>query len=273
MATDERLRGYEEFLAARDGEADLARHTLARRERFFADLERNPVRSLTPIDRAAYLRNVSRHRPEPGLDERVLWLLASAKANQAERFAIELAELYGRIPDGDPLQVHIHLQETYHTRILADVVSIFDLPAPRLPPTWPVRVFVQWLITVPERARFPLAGMAEMAGCVIFRALRDRGLELFGDEPAVAARIRLLYDEILADEIGHVGCIAAQLGPAGRAATRALYRMFAMRLTSQMPEVAESIGRERLAALFRAPFRVEDLSAELPTLTFAAAPI
>ncbi len=37
--------GYQDFLAARDGEADLARHTLSRGEGFFAELARRPVRS------------------------------------------------------------------------------------------------------------------------------------------------------------------------------------------------------------------------------------
>jgi hypothetical protein len=272
MATG--IRAYEEFLAARDGEADLARHTLSRREAFFDELARQPVRSVTPVDRAAYLRNVARHRPERGLDARVTWLLASAKANQAERFAIGLAELYGRIAeDSDPVQLHLQLQETYHTRILADVVAIFGLPAPLRPPRVLVRLMVRWLIAVPERAGLPIAGMAEMAGCIIFRALRDRGLELFADEPVVSERIRLLYDEILADEIGHVGFIAARLGSAGRGLVRMLYRLFGRRLVGQIPEVVASIGRERLGALFRAPFRLEAMAAEFPGLAFAAAHI
>jgi hypothetical protein len=274
VSTGQGIRGYQEFLTARDGEADLARHTLSRREAFFADLAGRPVRSTAPIERDAYLRNVVKRRPDTGLDARVVWLLASAKANQAERFAIGLAELYGRIPgDGDGLQVHIHLQETYHTRILADVVAIFGLPAPLRPPPMSVRLMVKWLITVPEAARLPVAGMAEMAGCVIFRALRDRGLELFADEPAVAERIRLLYDQILADEIGHVGFIAARLGPGGRALTRTLYRMFGRRLVAQMPELVASVGRERLEAMFHGPFLVDAMAAEFPGLAFAAASI
>ncbi len=38
-------------------------------------------------------------------------------------------------------------------------------------------------------------GASEMVGCVLFRAMRDKGVELFADEPAVAERIRLLYNE------------------------------------------------------------------------------
>ncbi len=41
--------GMAALLAARDGEADLARHTLSRGEGFFAELARRPVRSAAPI--------------------------------------------------------------------------------------------------------------------------------------------------------------------------------------------------------------------------------
>ena len=52
-------------------------------------------------------------------------------------------------------------------------------------------------------------GASEMAGCIMFDELRRVGVELFADEPDVAARIERLYSEILTDEIGHVGYCAA----------------------------------------------------------------
>src|SRR5262249_27256039 len=119
------LEGYRAFLAARDGQPDAARHVLPEREALLARLAREPVRSKVAIDAAAYRRNVARRTPERGLDARLLWLLATARANQAERFGVGLGELYGRIPfDGDPLPLHVALQEHYHTRILADVVAM-----------------------------------------------------------------------------------------------------------------------------------------------------
>lgn len=266
--------GYLAFLRARDGEPDLGRHTLSRREALFAELERTPVRSARPLDRAAYLRNLRRTRPEPGLDERVLWLLASAKANQAERFGVGLAELYGRIgSDSDPVQLHLHLQETYHTRILADVVAVFGLPVHPHPPVLVARVIVQLLVTAPPDSLLPLTGFAEMAGCTLFRLLRDRGLALFADEPAVAERIRLLYDEILADELSHVGFIASRLGKTGRAIMRGLYRVAGHRLATQMPELVRLFGRDELRRRFRAPFRLDAMVDEFPRLAYATAMI
>ena len=47
---------------------------------------------------------------------------------------------------------------------------------------------------------FVFVGAAEMAGCIMFHQLRGIGVELFADEPEVAARIERLYSEILTDE-------------------------------------------------------------------------
>ena len=106
--------------------------------------------------------------------------------------------------------------------------------------------------------------------CTIFRALRDRGVELFAAEPAVAARIRLLYDEILADELCHVGFIAALLGPTARALMRGLYWLGALALAGQMPEMVLLFGRAELRRRFREPFRLGDMVAEFPERAFAA---
>jgi len=265
---------YLEFLAARDGEPDFARHVLPRREAFFEALARVPVRSRVPVDRDAYLRNLARHRPARGLDERTLWLLATAKTNQSERFGVGLAELYGRVTAAsDPIALHVQLQETYHTRILADVVAMFGLPVHAFPPPLLARTLIYWLISVPRRWQLPVVGCAEMAGCVLFRALRDRGVALFAGEPDVAERIWMLYDEILGDEVSHVGFVAAQLGRRGRALMRGLYRVLGARLAAGMPEVVRLFGRPELRRRFRAPFRLDAMVAEFPRLAFAAATI
>src|SRR5262249_47632930 len=118
------MDGYLAFLIARDGEPDLLRHTLSRREAFFDRLAREPVPRRLRVDRETFLRNRTRRRRAPGLDECLLCLRATAKANQAERFGVGLGELYGRVDPRDPLKVHIALQEHYHTRLLADVVTM-----------------------------------------------------------------------------------------------------------------------------------------------------
>jgi hypothetical protein len=262
---------YREFLTARDGDADLLGHRLSKREALFEQLARNPVRSSAPLDRGAYIRNMARRRPERGLDPRMLWILATAKTNQTERFGVGLNELLGRInPDSDPAQVHIALQETYHTRILADVVAVFGLPVYARPPQAFLRLMIRFMISAPEHWTVPVIGASEMAGCVVFRALRDKGIELFAGEPAVAERIRLLYNEILADEIGHVGFIAARLTEHGRKRMRRLYARLTPVFSGQSAEVVALFGRSEIARAL-ANFHHAQAAAELPNLAFAAA--
>jgi hypothetical protein len=263
---------YQEFLVARDGDADLLRHRLSKREVFFDNLERNPVRSNAPIDRAAYFRNMARRRSEPGLEPRMLFIVATAKANQAERFGVGLTELLGRVNADDPARVHVALQEAYHTRMLADIVAMFGLPVRARPPRALVRLMIHLMVSAPERWTLPLVGASEMVGCVLFRHLRDKGVELFADEPAVAERIRLLYNEILADEIGHVGFIAARLDERGRSVMRRMYARLWWTLASQFSEMVALFGRAEMARRFSA-FHLADAAAELPTLAFAAADI
>jgi hypothetical protein len=207
----------------RHGEADQLNRRLANREEFFNSLETNPVRSKYPADRPTFLRNLRRRRPEPGLDRKMLFLLATAKLNQAERFGVGLGETYGRNSDADlpPERVYLELDEHYHTRLLAYVLDVFDLTFQVVPPPFVMRQFVKTGVFMPERLGCLFVGAAEMAGCVLFDELRRVGSELFADEPEVAERIELLYsDNVLTDEVGHVGYCASRCTPAERAVMR-----------------------------------------------------
>ncbi len=82
---------YREFLVARDGEADLLRHSLSKREAFFDDLARSPVRSSAPIDRGSYFRNMARRRIEPGIEPRMLWIQVVLAATAILLFSLSIA--------------------------------------------------------------------------------------------------------------------------------------------------------------------------------------
>ena len=73
--------------------------------------------------------------------------------------------------------------------------------------------------------------------------------------------MRLLYDEILADEISHVGYVTAQLGTAGRRLMVWLYRHLGVRLAAQMPELVTLFGAPSLARHFE-DFPLEVIAAE-----------
>ncbi|MGV0642165.1 hypothetical protein [Mycolicibacterium sp. XJ879] len=264
------IEGYREFLARRDGAADLLNRRLANREQFFSELEANPVRSAHPADRSTFLRNLRRRRPEPGLDRKMLFLLATAKLNQAERFGVGLGETYGRNSDENlpPENVYLELEEHYHTRLLAYALDVFDLTFQVVPPPFLMRQFVKTGVFVPERLSFMFVGAAEMAGCIMFDELRRVGVQLFADEPEVADRIGLLYSEILTDEIGHVGYCASRCTAAERAMMRRIYPLIGRFFARQTAEISLLIDPEALHARLDRPFNVGELTADLSNETY-----
>jgi hypothetical protein len=271
--SDSGIDGYRDYLARRDGDADLLHRRLAGREEFFGALEANPVRSTHPVDPRVFARNLRRRRPESGVDQKMLFLLATAKLNQAERFGVGLGETYGTNSGEDvpPERVYMELEEHYHTRLLAYVLDMFGVPFQVVVPPLVMRQFVKISVFMPERLGFPFVGAAEMAGCIMFDELRRVGVELFADEPEVAARIERLYNEILTDELGHVGYCAARCTPAGRAMMRWLYPRFGRLFARQTAEISLLIDPEELHARLDRPFDVEELSAGLSHKTFLAA--
>ena len=267
------IDGYRDYLERRDGEADLLNRRLAGREEFFGGLEANPVRSAYSVDRGAFMRNLRRRRPDPSVDRKTLFLLATAKLNQAKRFGVGLGETYG-LNSGDdlpPERVYMELEEHYHTRLLAYVLDIFGLPFQVVAPPLVMRQFVKTAVFLPERVSFMFVGAAEMAGCIMFHQLRRIGVELFADEPEVAARIERLYSEILTDEVGHVGYCAARCTPAERALMRRLYPRIGRLFARQTFEISLLTDREELHSLLDRPFDVNALSAGLSDETFLAA--
>lgn len=267
------IEGYRVFLARRDGDADLLHRRLANREEFFESLEAHAVRSTRPIDQGVFLRNLRRRRPEPGLPREMLFLLATAKLNQAERFGVDLGDTYGRIGGADqpPERIYLALEEHYHTRLLAYVLDMFGLPFQVVVPPLVMRQFVKMEVFLPERFGFLFVGAAEMAGCIMFDELRRIGVELFADEPEVAARIDRLYTEILTDELGHVGYCAARCTRAERAIMRWLYPFFGRLFARQTAEIRLLTDPDKLRARLDAPFDVEGLAAGVSNETFVAA--
>jgi hypothetical protein len=267
------IEGYREFLAHRDGDADLLHRRLTNREEFFESLHSDPVRSARAIDRDVFMKNLRRRRPEPGLSREMLFLLATAKLNQAERFGVDLGDTYGRIGgEGEPPErVYLALEEHYHTRLLAYALDIFGLPFQVVVPPLVMRQFVKMEVFLPERIGFVFVGAAEMAGCIMFDELRRVGVELFADEPNVSARIERLYTEILTDELGHVGYCAARCSSAERTLMRWLYPRFTRLFARQTAEISLLIDRDKLRARLDHPFDVEGLVAGVPNETFLAA--
>jgi hypothetical protein len=267
------IEGYREYLAERNGEADLLNRRLAHREAFFAEIEAKPIRSRQVIDPDAFERGMRTRPPTTGISPELAFLLATAKLNQAERFGVGLGETYGKNSAGDtlPERVHMELEEHYHTRLLAYVLDMFGLPFRVTPPAFVMRQFVKLAVFIPESRSFAFVGASEMAGCAMFDLLGQAGSALFASEPEVADRIRLLYGEILTDEIGHVGYCAARCSDAGRGIMRLLYRPIARLVARQTPEILRVVRREALNERLSHPFDFADFEKHLASAPFVAA--
>ena len=118
--------GYLRFLRERDGEPDFSRHTLARREEFFAAL----ARGAGALGGAASTRRPTCRTSTAAARARastpaLLWLLATARGEPggALRRRARGALRRASPPTSEPVRLHVTLQEIYHTRILADVVA------------------------------------------------------------------------------------------------------------------------------------------------------
>ncbi len=214
------------YLREREGTPCLETRTLSRREA--ASRGRGatglPGGRHPRIDPEVFARNLRRCEPEPGLDAAMIWALAVAKANRAERYGVEhkLAKR-GFEPGGaDDILTYVEIQECYHTRLLLQVLEMVGLTCEVGPPVGALtRAGVRLFAQLPRRWLDVLALAFEVVGIAGFRALRDEARELLAGHPA-AAPIDALFAQLLVDEVGHVHFLRSRLGPRGLTVARAL---------------------------------------------------
>jgi hypothetical protein len=239
------LGRYLEFLQVRDGVPDRARRRLSNREPFFDEIDRQPVVWQGDIGKAtfhAYLEKT----PPAGTDRRLVWVLAAAKVNRSERYGIDrqLDRIDKVGSDGNRWTEFIGLEEVYHSRILADACRAFGLENPKIDPPNATRMLIHLMTSLPERLQMPLVMAGEIVGCVAFQVMYEN-VDLFKEQPQVAARLRRLTQEILIDEMGHVAYCRSQLGRFGLFVARCLLPLIGYFILHDMPEFAMLAGGRR----------------------------
>lgn len=243
---------YLTYLRQRNGLPDLATRTFPCREALFRELMTNPIRRTgqPAVDQQRFTENYLRRRPAVGLDERLLWALCMGKGNRSERHGIDYKlKKKGYSPGGaeNPF-VYIEIEETYHSRILADALQTIGIKLEFTPPYGLTR----WLIELLGVAPHPLADVfvldAEVVGVILFKLLREKALQLFGDQPVPLSRIEGLLRQILVDEVGHVHFLRSRLGPVRLAIARSLLPLVARALLDDLPEFGLLFGRDELMA-------------------------
>jgi hypothetical protein len=210
----QRRRIADDFIAfalARDGKPDIGRRTLDRREAFFADLAAQPAPAWdgAPIEPAEFARW---HRGTRSLAEApplLAWLVKVARANEGEGWGVDYLLDRGGfdgLGSAGSLQPRdfADLEETYHTRIMREVVRLFGLEYELRTPPWVLQQSVKLMAHLPRQASYMLLLAGELMGTVAFGHMARQGESLLAGHPAICARVRDLLDEILIDEVGHV---------------------------------------------------------------------
>ncbi|MBX3027323.1 hypothetical protein KF840_20690 [bacterium] len=237
LPADQRRRIADEFVAfalRRDGAPDLRTRTLAEREAFFARLRATPAPRWDgpPIDPTEFARWHRTREPLGGAPPLIAWLVKVARANEGEGWGVDYLLDRGGFDGlgaGGALQPRdfADLEETYHTRIMREVVALFGIDYQLRTPPWPIQQSVKLMARLPRQASYMLLLAGELMGTVAFALLARQGEELLAAHPAVAARVRLLLDEILIDEVGHVTFLLGSMRGWQLALIRRLALLFA----------------------------------------------
>jgi len=224
---------YLAFVRERDGEPDLARRTLARRESWFAQLRTAAVPAWTGerIDPTAFKQWHLGERTLRDASPLVVWLVALARANEGEEWGVDYLldrggfqglGKHGALQPRD----FADLEETYHTRIFKEIVALFGLDFELRPPPRPIQQSVKLMAYLPESLSFTLLAAGELMGTVAFLELAERAERLLAAHPALLTRVRDLLDEILIDEVGHVTYLLGSMGPARLSVVRATAKAY-----------------------------------------------
>jgi hypothetical protein len=218
---------YLAFVRERDGEPDLGRRTLARREAWFERLRSEPPPPWTgePIDPAAFKQWHLGRRPLRDASPLANWLVAIARANEGEEWGVDYlldrGGFQGLGKDGRlKPRDFADLEETYHTRIFKEIVRLFGLDFELREPPGPIQHSVKLMAHLPESLSFMLLAAGELMGTVAFLELAQRAERLLAGHPEVLSRVRELLDEILVDEVGHVTYLLGSMGPVRLALVR-----------------------------------------------------
>jgi hypothetical protein len=235
------LDGYLRWLRARDGSADVKARTLELREPAMRAFEESAVRWRGPIDHAGFQRCIEGNRHE-ALDPRTEWILAAARANEGERYGVEI-ELDRYLARGcfpgvpsQEIMVSVMLQEAYHCRILKTLWRTAEISFEPRDPSWPQRAMMAAIGAFPGWLRWAPVMAGELVGTSVFTVL-IRNLSLFAAQPEVERHFGALMRAIWIDEVLHVAYLRALLPPAGLTVVKALLHPIAFAVLSDVPQL------------------------------------
>jgi hypothetical protein len=232
------FEAYWAYTVERDGEILEDQRVLTRKQQILARFQSHPVRSSRPLpDPESFYRNCVTMRDDPrSLDRKTLLLTFLYKFARHELVGISAAwSASARITESTSLIARIgryHLCEEFsHMRLFHEMFRTFRLDRVEWIPLgkW-MGLLYRLFPRFPEALLAPPAFLTELMGLTVYLHV-DRVLdEILADEVEARDRVRELLNEIMTDELAHVGQRRNFMGPVGLAAARALvepmYRAF-----------------------------------------------
>lgn len=233
------LRDYRSFLHARDGELDLERRTLSKRERSMQRFEGSAPKA--SLDAGIFKERYQRFDRKSETSPEMMLLLALVKVNAAEAFGVNYAfeELVRRARQtGDDLELMLMMEEHYHTRILLSTAHEFGLDVRETyRPPLSLRTLIGTITAVPAAMARPLTLASEAYGTTVFYSLLKRTRDVLRHSPELRDAVEERIIEVLIDELGHVTFNRLGLGKWGLWQARKLVPFVAKGLGDFMPEL------------------------------------
>ena len=203
----EKLAEYGAYLVDRDGDLDIQRRTLSKRETLIAKHEAPPSATAV-MDEEAFRRQYNKFDKHTVPDHEMLLLLGLVKVNSAEAYGVECnfqrtlsrAESFGN----DTL-LRILCEETYHTRILLSSAKHYgiELRDPYRPPS-ALRIMINGIATAPDALALPLTLAGELIATLMFTKLLEIVPRVLKHAPTIRDAIEERIVEICTDEHGHI---------------------------------------------------------------------
>jgi len=209
----ENFENYWKFSQNHSGEIIEDKKDLQKKKDLLAFFKNNPVRSRQPLpDPEMFYRNYVNIKDDLKIfDKKTLLLTCIYKFARHEWVGIEAA--WGAIPNMEQAKnvtdkiSRYHLCEEFcHVRFFHEMFLTFQLDKVQWVPLSPFMMKVYGIFPYfPESLMSPPAFVTELMG-MIFYIHVDRLLDtIFADEPEARDRIRALLNEIMVDELAHVG--------------------------------------------------------------------
>jgi hypothetical protein len=222
------FEAYWAYTVEHDGEILEDQKALIKKQQILTRLQSNPVRSSHPLpDSEGFYRNYVTMQDDPRtLDRKTLLLTFLYKFARHEFVGISAAwGASSRITASTSMIGKIgryHLCEEFsHMRLFNEMFRTFRLDKVEwVPPgKWMGRVYGLFP-RLPEALMAPPAFVTELMGLTVYQHVDGVLDDILADEVEARARVRALLQEIMTDELAHVGQRRNFMGPVGLGAAR-----------------------------------------------------